>query len=428
MNQQKEFLKSSLVAFIVRILGALSGFLMNLIIARNLSVEQSGLFFLGYAVCTFFSTVCMLGLPNALIRFIGSYSTENNLSVVKGVFNKGVRTSFFFTLLFTILLYSFSGEISNQVFGKESFKSTLQLFLLALPFYVVIQLLGFSFQGLGKSVLTIICQNIAIQFIVILCILLACLLSPNLSAENITVFFLCSCVMVCGIAFYKWLRTFNNAIKPDYSETKNLIESAKPLWVMMLVSALVEWSGQIVTGIYVSSEQVAFFSVAQRVAMLTSFVLIAVNLVAAPRFAAISKKGDHSELRSLSLLCSRLMIFLATPVLLFMLFFPEFILGFFGEDYKQASNILRILVLGQFVNVITGSVGYLLNMSGHEREMRNVVLFSGPLALILAFVLTPLYGTLGAAIATAVALACQNLIAVYIVKKRLGFNTLNIIG
>jgi len=98
----------------------------------------------------------------------------------------------------------------------------------------------------------------------------------------------------------------------------------------------------------------------------------------------------------------------------------------FGEEYVQAAHLLQILIIGQFINVITGSVGYLLNMTGHEKDMRNVVFFSGPLALILGFVLTPLYGATGAAVATAIALASQNLLAVFMVKKRLGFNTLNL--
>jgi O-antigen/teichoic acid export membrane protein len=101
-------------------------------------------------------------------------------------------------------------------------------------------------------------------------------------------------------------------------------------------------------------------------------------------------------------------------------------MGLFGEEYVQAAHLLQILVVGQFINVITGSVGYLLNMSGHEKDMRNVVFFSGPLALGLGLFLTPIYGATGAAVATAIALASQNLIAVYMVKKRLGFNTLNL--
>jgi len=54
------------------------------------------------------------------------------------------------------------------------------------------------------------------------------------------------------------------------------------------------------------------------------------------------------------------------------------------------------------------------------------VILSGVLAVILAFTFTYLFGILGAAYATAIALASQNLIAAWMVKKRLGFNTLNI--
>ena len=73
---------------------------------------------------------------------------------------------------------------------------------------------------------------------------------------------------------------------------------------------------------------------------------------------------------------------------------------------------------------MTGSVGYLLTMSGYEKDFRNSVLISGPIAVGLGFALVPFYGAIGSAIATAVAVATQNLVAVWWVKKRLGFNTL----
>jgi Na+-driven multidrug efflux pump len=63
-------------------------------------------------------------------------------------------------------------------------------------------------------------------------------------------------------------------------------------------------------------------------------------------------------------------------------------------------------------------------MSGHERDMRNITLVAGFIAVTLTLVLTKAYGVTGCAIATAVSLAFQNLAAVYYVKKRLGFNTL----
>jgi len=179
-----------------------------------------------------------------------------------------------------------------------------------------------------------------------------------------------------------------------------------------------------VAGIWTSAEDVAQLAVAQRTANLVSFILVAVNLVVAPRFAALYKQGKHPELRRLALRSVRLMSLVGAPVVLFLCLFPGWVLGLFGPEFRAAAPLLVILALGQFVNVVTGSVGFLLTMSGHERDMRNVVLFSGPFAVVAAVVLTPLYGVTGAALATALAVSVQNLGAVWLVRKRLGFNTL----
>jgi O-antigen/teichoic acid export membrane protein len=107
-----------------------------------------------------------------------------------------------------------------------------------------------------------------------------------------------------------------------------------------------------------------------------------------------------------------------------MLIFPSFLMRLFGAEFAEGAALLQILAVGQFINAITGSVGFLLIMSGHERDMRNVTLISGFSAMFLAWFLTAQFGIIGAATGTAIAVATQNLLAVYFVKKRLGFNTL----
>ena len=186
----------------------------------------------------------------------------------------------------------------------------------------------------------------------------------------------------------------------------------------------VQWIGPLITGMWLLAEDVAYLSVAMRIAMLTSFILMAINLVVAPKFAAFHANNDMKGLRSTALFSVRLLMLSAVPIVSVMFIFPEFLMGLFGEDFVSASPLLQILVLGQFVNVVTGSVGYLLTMSGHERDMRNITVVAGTIAVILTLVLTKYYGVTGCAIATAVSLAFQNLAAVYYVKKRLGFNTL----
>ena len=84
-------------------------------------------------------------------------------------------------------------------------------------------------------------------------------------------------------------------------------------------------------------------------------------------------------------------------------------------------------MLGQFINICCGSVGYLLSMTGNELYVRNAILTSGLLCITLTIILVPIYGALGAAISIFSSIAIQNFIMVFYVKQQLGFNTLNLI-
>jgi O-antigen/teichoic acid export membrane protein len=425
MNR-KSFLKHSGLAFIVRVFGALAGFLMSIVITRILSVEESGLFFLGFAICSAIGMLCTLGLTTALIRFIGGYHAEANWGVIKGVFNKSLTAVLMTSIGVALAIFVCSAFISNNLFDKPQFENILVVMAFAIPSFAVYQLVAFAFQGLHKPVTSVFLQNISNQVLVVITLTISSAYIMDLTTIFVAIIFTGAAFVTVLIALIKWFSNENLAVVADYTQTSELAASAKPLFLMMLMAMLVQYNGQIISGVYLSASDVAYFAVAHRISMLTSFVLMAINLVAAPRFAASAKLGKTEELRSTSLFCSRIMIIMATPVVVFMYFFAEFLMGLFGEEYTRAAHLLRILIIGQFINVITGSVGYLLNMTGHEKDMRNVVFFSGPLALGLGVVLTPIYGTTGAAVATAIALASQNLLAVYMVKKRLGFNTLNV--
>ena len=63
-------------------------------------------------------------------------------------------------------------------------------------------------------------------------------------------------------------------------------------------------------------------------------------------------------------------------------------------------------------------------MTGNERDMKNITLVNGLILLILMPVLTNNFGLNGAAIATAFCVSFQSILAIFFIKKRLGFNTL----
>ena len=98
----------------------------------------------------------------------------------------------------------------------------------------------------------------------------------------------------------------------------------------------------------------------------------------------------------------------------------------FGEEFVVGSNTLLILSLGQFVNVVTGSVGGLLSMSGYTRYLFWGGVVSTLNFIILAIFLIPRFGASGAAIAQSVSLTLQMLIYSWGVKRTLGFVPMNI--
>ena len=154
MNK-KSFLKHSGLAFIVRIFGALTGFLVTLVITRTLSVEQSGLFLLSYAVCSAVGMLCTLGLTNAFIRFVGGYHAEANWGVIKGIFNKGLKAVLITSIGVTLIIFVCSSLIGNNIFDKPQFEQVLTVMAFAIPCFALYQLMAFAFQGVHKPVVSI---------------------------------------------------------------------------------------------------------------------------------------------------------------------------------------------------------------------------------------------------------------------------------
>jgi O-antigen/teichoic acid export membrane protein len=293
----------------------------------------------------------------------------------------------------------------------------------ALPFMVVFMLLGFGFQAFYRVIAATFFQNLGISstFIGLLGIVYFSGSTPDLTATYISYFYVVSSIAVCFIALLMWHRQIKGAWGSLRFKNNELWRASSNLWAASTMSLMVQWSGVLIAGALVSSSEVAYLTAAQRTAMLTSFVLMVVNMVVAPRYALLWKENKLNEIQRLAKWSTRGMVALALPVIIVMLVMPDFIMGLFGDEFVVAGNLLAIMAIGQFINVATGSVGFLLNMSGHERDFRRVTMFAGPLTIILSYFFIVQWGVIGAAIATAVGLSLQNLGALFMVRKRLGF-------
>jgi O-antigen/teichoic acid export membrane protein len=113
------------------------------------------------------------------------------------------------------------------------------------------------------------------------------------------------------------------------------------------------------------------------------------------------------------------------PVALVFLFFGKTLLNLvFGPEFIPAYEPLAILTVGQLINSATGSVGFLLMMTGYEQDTARGMAIAAVSNIVLNLVLVPLWGTKGAALASAITLVIWNVLLWLAVRRRLKINSM----
>jgi O-antigen/teichoic acid export membrane protein len=173
--------------------------------------------------------------------------------------------------------------------------------------------------------------------------------------------------------------------------------------------------------------EAGLYAAAVRISLVVTALQTAINVVASPRFSALYALQDMSGLRRTMATAINWTFWPSViPALLF-LWLPGLFLGFFGPAFTVASGPLRILVAGQLVNAAVGPVQYLLSFTGHARATGQMMAVLACVGTVLNFVFIPLWGMMGAAIATSITLVMWNVALGIMCKRRLNIIPLPIL-
>ena len=225
------------------------------------------------------------------------------------------------------------------------------------------------------------------------------------------------------LAFVYWMRVAKTSSGTSATDNlKELRASSGALYVSSIMNRIVmPWAAMILLGIFGSSHDLGLFGTASRIAMLVGFVGLAVNSITAPKLAAEHKKGDDITLHHIARVANALMLLSALPLVMAIIIFPEWLMELFGDAFQSAATPLLILAAGELVNLATGSVAYLLMMTGNHAYYRRATVIAAALNIVLGLILIPEYGATGAAMSTAASVACVNLVSAYYAWRQLHF-------
>jgi O-antigen/teichoic acid export membrane protein len=311
--------------------------------------------------------------------------------------------------------------VLTQTFGEGS-ASVFRAAAVALPFVALCQVYLGGTRGLKimRHTLYIYWAGQPVAWI-------ALMLSGwaiSKTATSTVLAYALSWALATGAAWFVWERETRGfpSVPPEPGEVKELVRYGAPRAPAALLSQLLFWTDYFVVSRYVTAAELGVYAAAVRVAQALVLFLIAVNYMFSPFVADLHARGERERLDGLYKALTRWMLAGTIPLLLLLLIVPGPVLLLFGSKFDTGTSALRILVIGQLINVAVGSVGFILIMVGRTGWDLAVYAASFALDLGMAFALAGVahLGTDGAAIAQAVTMTFSNAARLYLVWRFVG--------
>lgn len=411
----ESIIKKGLTSSAIKLMGALSSYVLTYLIAIKYGAEGNGVFAIYMTYAVIFSTVFYLGLDIFLIKQVAVLISQRRYADLSNLYFKIVKS---YIIPFSILLFILSATLffySNYV---------LMAFICSgIALNIIIDLNSAVLQGTKRVEWYSFFTQFAKYFFTVLLValpfvgngsytvILLYLLSLSLNA-------ILSSTLVLSI-LRKSDRTDDSQSTYQYS-IKSIIASSKAFFISSIIIISLVWIDFIFIDFFLSKEAAGIYSVALKIATLISFGFTSFNAFLAPSISELYSKGKKKELQKM-LSKNFILIFpmILLPFLAILLFHNQF-LGFFGEEFTSGGIILILLAAGQLINSFMGPVSFLLQMTNHQKLFQNILILTLIVKTVSAFLFVKLFGVEGIALSSFIGLTMWTLVGSYFVTKKLG--------
>jgi len=413
---------AAIKVLLIRCTGALAAYASQVILARLLGQSEYGIFALVWVWVLMLGHLSPLGVTQIVCRYVPHYFARHEHDLLRGFFSFSSMLVFVFATIAAVLgavvlwlsrpwlenIYLLPFVVALLVFpliALQDYVENLarafnwQMLAIAPPYVLRHGLIGLGMIGIGITGLP------ATAWVAVCVTFAATLISLTVQA------FLVS-------------RKIGKLVPsgPKQVLTSRWLKTALPFVFVDGAAILFSNADILVLALFVDPSAIAVYFAASRILQLVAFVPYAATAATAQRFSALNALNDQAGLRNLARNTTRFTFIVALAAAGFIYLIAPFLLNLFGPGFDEAMPVLLVLMLGLIVQAFAGPGEDLLTMLGHERISAVMSALSLVLNIILNLILIPVYGVLGAAIATAVSIGVRSLLLAWLVKKRLNMD------
>ncbi|MBP6183009.1 flippase [Flavobacterium sp.] len=398
-----------------RMLGMGMSFLSITYISNQFGGDDFGLFSLSLTLLQIATMFFSLGLPSAFIAFTGGFSSrEEN----KGLLIKAYKIILITAILPLTLLY-FQSEYVAGLFQKPHLDFYIKTVAIGLFIQVLFELNINYFLSIHRqdlySIFYFLLPNTL--FIGILFLFKKFNLPDNYCMVAYVLTYL---IVLIGSSAFVFLQ---GKISKVTVSTRAFLNKSVPMMMSGFFLILLNWTDILILGKLETEENIGIYNAAFKVGYLALFFVTMMNSFVVPKISEYHHQNDYLNMKTFVNKATRMVIVLTLPVAIVIILFSPYLLSYFGTGFEAGALSLQLITLGALFNAMTGNVDQILNMTNHQKLVRNIMFVGFLVNIVGNLLLIPRFGYLGAAISSLVVNVIVNSIFVLVIKKKLGFYT-----
>jgi O-antigen/teichoic acid export membrane protein len=414
--------RGTATAFAVSAAGTLIVFANQILLARVLGADAYGQYIYALTWVGLLVILSNAGFNTAAVRFAAEYSGSGELGLLRGF----LRLSFRIVLLVSVSIAVITAFVVLLLKAgiSEDLARVLWVACLLIPVWALLELRSASLRGLKRILAAQGVPQVLRPLLFAVGILgVYFLRSQGVEASTAVVANIGATVVSLALVHALLQSSLRDKLADNLqSRPREWLAVSLPLLMMAGFGVVLRSSDTLMLGFLRDTTEAGVYAVASRVAMFVPFMLTAVNTMAAPMIAEYYAAGDRRRLRKTLVVGAWAALLFGIVVGMVLFAMGRQVLSAFGVEFVAGYLPMLILVGGQLVNCLAGSVSYLMTMTGRQNQAAKILGGSAVANVALNALLIPSFGALGAALATATSTVAWNVGMLWAVARQIGVN------
>lgn len=396
-------------------------YIATFLIQYGFGVGLYGLYTLSSSLINLVASVLNLGLDDAMVRYTAIYRSKHRLASLQaltifctalagiaGIIGAGLL------LFYTPALATLWSELKHhgQV-APNAVSQTIPLLQIMAPIVPLLCMQAIWFGGL-RGFKAFKWRTITMSVIqpLVQIILLIFVLRYFRSISSVALVMLISTTVTAILNLYFLFRQVEAVAtaEPRQYESREWLSFASFNFLTTIIDTVLDSIDTILLAAFgLPNSQLGEYGAAIRLSSFIALPILTLNNIFAPMIAELHSKGEKEKLESMFKVVTKWSITFSLPICLVTTVFSPYLLGVAGIGYVAAWPLVIGLAAGSMLNACTGSVGYMLLMTGYQRLSFVNSMVAVVTNIVLGIILTPHFGAMGTAISTGLAIAVMNL-------------------